>query len=158
MFPLPLLPNAPSARGGLIHSEARSRRFVHRLTNSALSAISWLHDSSGHEQSSPVAPQTPDDLQREAQAHIGRQCRQFASELDDISSAGVVDESLHAMLNRRSLYNAEGSRNLAGFVASRMAAPSSSVDSPELLKVGPIDVRQYLESPNEAMLVEDLPE
>jgi hypothetical protein len=40
----------------------------------------------------------PDDLQREVQAHIGRQCRQFASELGDISSAGVVDASLHAML------------------------------------------------------------
>ena len=100
----------------------------------------------------------PGDLQREVQARVGRQCRQFASELGDISSADVVDASLLAMLKGRGLHNAEGSGNLAGFVASRVAAPSSSVYSPELLKVGPADVRQYLESPKEAMLVEDLPE
>ena len=133
MFPLPLLPSARCARGGRVHVDARKRRHADKLTNSALKALNWLHDSSGVEQSRPSSLQGPDDLQRQVQSYVGSQCRQFVSELGDISCAGGSDASLKAMLKGRSLYDVDGSGNLAGFVASRVAAPSRSEDSPELL-------------------------
>jgi hypothetical protein len=141
-----------------MHVDARKRRHADKLTNSALKALSWLHDSPGVEQSPPLSLQRPDDLQRQLQSYVGSQCRQCVSELGDISCAGGSDASLKAMLKGRSLYGVGGSGNLAGFVASRAAAPTSSEGSPELLQVGPSDVRRYLEDPAEAMLARESPE